>query len=163
MRPTKVMPPRKLFLALLFLIAALAVMAACGGGDDDDGGNTFDRGQLTDPQTVPTVTPWQQLPDPILLDPNNIQPLPPTDPNSQPAEPTASPEPGEPGVCGETYTVVAGDTTFGIADKCGVDAQAIIDANPDIDPASLSPGDVLILPEASAETDGPEATDEATG
>ena len=41
--------------------------------------------------------------------------------------------PGEPGVCGTTYTVEAGDTTFGIADKCGVDPQAIIDANPDID------------------------------
>lgn len=146
------MPPRKLFLMTLALVAALAVVAACGGGDDDDGGST-DHGQLTDPQTVPTVTPWQQLPEPIILDPNNIQPLPPTDPNSGGSETTTpTPVAGEPGVCGETYTVESGDTTFGIADKCGVDAQAIIDANPDIDAASLSPGDVLIMPAPSDES-----------
>lgn len=146
------MPPRKLFAVFAFLCVTLAVFAACGG-DDDDGGS-FEPGNLTDPQTVPTATPWQQPPEVLLLDPNNIQPLPPNAPNT--GEPDGgvaeeTPVPGEPGVCGETYTVIGGDTTFGIAAKCGVDPQAIIDLNPDIDPANLSVGQVLIMPEPAAE------------
>lgn len=143
------MPPRKLpALIWLVLLAALALAVACGGGggDDDNGGT----GQLSDPQNVPTVTPWQEPPEVILLDPDNIQPLPTDNPNPGV---TASPTPvaGEPGVCGATYTVISGDTTFGIADKCGVSPDEIKAANPDIDPGNLSVGQVLIMPEASGE------------
>jgi hypothetical protein len=148
-------PPRNLvqWTAALFLLAGLAIAAACGGGgDDDDSGST---GQLTNPENVPTATPWAQLPDPILLDPNNIQPLPPNQPNT--GGETPSPAPGEPGVCGQTYTVIAGDTMFGIAEKCGVDPQRLIDVNPDADPASLNIGDVLIVPALEPEeTEPPE-------
>lgn len=143
------MPPRKLpALIWLVLLAALALAVACGGGDDDD--DSGGTGQLSDPQNVPTVTLWQEPPEVILLDPDNIQPLPTDNPNPGTA---ASPTPvaGEPGVCGATYTVVSGDTTFGIADKCGVSADDIIAANPDIDPRSLSVGQVLVMPEASSE------------
>ena len=143
------MPPRKLpALIWLVLLAALAFAVACGGGDDDDAnGGT---GQLSDPQNVPTVTPWQEPPEVILLDPDNIQPLPTDNPNpGATASPTSAA--GEPGVCGSTYTVEAGDTTFGIAEKCGVNPDDIISANPDIDPRSLSVGQVLVMPEGSGE------------
>jgi hypothetical protein len=151
------MPPRRLTFVLASPLVLLAIFVACGG-DDDDGGQ-FEPGNLTDQQTVPTATPWQQPPEVVLLDPDNIQPLPPNAPNEDPGDDDdgeATPVPGEPGVCGETYTVISGDTTFGIADKCGVDAQAIIDLNPDIDPANLSVGQVLIMPEpAPDETEAP--------
>ena len=137
-------PPRWITLPLLLLVPALLALAACGG--DDDGGSTFEPGNLTDPDRVPTATPWTNAPDVVILDPDNINPLPPDNPN--PSEPTETPAAngGEPGVCGDTYTVVAGDTTFGIADKCGVSPDDIIALNPDIDPANLSIGQVLILP-----------------
>ena len=136
--------PRWITLALLLLVPALLALAACG--DDDDGGSTFEPGNLTDPESVPTATPWTDAPDVVILDPDNINPLPPDNPNA--IEPTEAPGPGggEPGICGDTYTVVAGDTTFGIADKCGVSADDIIALNPDIDAASLSIDQVLIMP-----------------
>jgi LysM repeat protein len=135
-------------ICLFAAIALAAVFVACGGDDDDNGGT----GQLSDPQNVPTATYWKQAPEIILLDPNNIQPLP-TDPANPGVSPSPSPEPGEPGVCGATYTVVAGDTTFGIAAKCGVSPQGILDANPEIgDGRSLSVGQVLKMPAASSQT-----------
>ena len=137
--------PRWITLALLLLVPALFALAACGD-DDGGGGTTFEPGNLTDPERVPTATPWTDAPDIVILDPDNINPLPPDNPN--PTEPTATTEPtgGEPGVCGDTYTVVAGDTTFDIAAKCGVSADDLIALNPDIDPASLSIGQVLNMP-----------------
>jgi hypothetical protein len=136
-------------------LAALAYALACGGGDDDGGGT----GQLSDPQNVPTATYWQDPPEVIMLDPDNIQPLPTDPPAGSPGggsgtEPTQPPAAGEPGVCGATYTVIPEDTTFGIAEKCGVSPDDIIAANPDIDPGSLTPGQVLIMPEGSGEAQG---------
>jgi len=136
--------PRFLVLAPFALLAALA---ACGGGDDDSGSLP---GQLTDPETVPTATPWDESPEVIVLDPENIQPLPPTQPDGGDGG-TATPAAGEPGTCGETYIVVAGDTTFGIAEKCGVSADDIATANPDIDIRSLSIGQEINLPPVSEE------------
>jgi LysM repeat protein len=161
------MPPRSLVvrIAALALVASLAIAAACGGGDDSNS-NTA-NGKLTDPENVPTATPWPSLPSVVIIDPNNIQPLPANQPNTGP---TDSPTPltgGEPGACGQTYTVVAGDTMFGIATKCGVDAQRLIDVNPNSDPSNLHIGEVLLLPEAlptdtsapaETETPTPEAT-----
>ena len=142
------MPPRYLGVqsAALVVLAVLALAAACGGGDDSD--NNASIGKLTDPQDVPTATPWQSPPPVVLLDPNNIVPLPPNQPNTG-ADETPTPVPGEPGVCGQTYTVIAEDTMFGIAEKCGVDPQRLIDINPNAEPASLHIGDVLLLPEAA--------------
>jgi LysM repeat protein len=143
------MPPRNLVLRFAFpvIIAGLALAAACGGGSDDNKNNS--TGKLTDPQTVPTASPWGAAPTVVLLDPNNIQPLPPNQPNQTGPSPT--PAPGEPGVCGQTYTVIAGDTMFGIADKCGVDPQRLADINPDADPSNLHIGEVLLVPEAASE------------
>ncbi len=138
------LPPRWITLALLLLVPALLALAACG--DDDDGGSTFEPGNLTDPERVPTATPWTDAPDVVILDPDNINPLPPDNPNQ--SEPTAAPEPsgGDPGVCGDTYTVEAGDMLVGIGEKCGVDWELIAELNPDVDPASLSIGQVLNMP-----------------
>ncbi len=142
-------PPRLIALAPLLLVPALLALAACGG--DDDGGGTFEPGNLTNSERVPTATPWTDTPELVILDPDNINPLPPDNPNQ--TEPTEAPEPngGEPGVCGDTYTVVSGDTTFDIADRCGVSADDIIALNPDIDPASLSIGQVLNMPSADSD------------
>ena len=142
--------PRLVVPIWLVALAALALAAACGGSDDST--NNVQHGALTDPQNVPTATPWQNLPDVVQLDPSNLATLPPQQPNQATPTPTAAP--GEPGVCGATYTVVSGDTTFGIADKCGVSVDDLINANPDADPRSLSVGQVLQMPAKPAGTGG---------
>lgn len=145
------MPPRKIpALIWLTILAALALAVACGGGGDDGNGGGA-PGQLSDPQSVPTATIWANPPEVIILDPDNIQPLPTDNPGGG-GEATPTPAAGEPGVCGDTYTVVAGDTTFGIAEKCGVSPDDIIAANPDIgDGRSLTVGQVLVMPAGSGE------------
>jgi hypothetical protein len=144
------MPPRKLTLLSLLVVLPLLALAACG--DDDDDGGTFQPGQLTDPEEAPTSTPWagDEAPEIVVLDPNNIQPLPPDNPGNPEPSATAAPEPGEPGVCGETYTVEAGDFLVTIGEKCGVDWEEIAALNPEVDPAALTPGDVLIMPPADS-------------
>jgi LysM repeat protein len=130
------------------LASVLLIVAACGGDDDDSGSVP---GQLTDPNTVPTATPWADAPEVIILDPENIQPLPPSQPEGGESGSSPTPAAGEPGDCGTTYVVVAGDTTFGIAEKCGVEVDAIEAANPDIDIRSLTIGQEINMPPASTE------------
>ncbi len=45
-----------------------------------------------------------------------------------------------------TYTVKPGDSPSSIAEKTGVDLQALLAANPDADPGALTVGDELKLP-----------------
>ncbi|HUF54625.1 MAG TPA: LysM domain-containing protein [Dehalococcoidia bacterium] len=146
------MPPRKLTLLrlLIFVPALLAAIAACGGDDDDD--TTFQPGRLTDPEEAPTSTPWagDKAPEVVVLDPNNISPLPPDNPGNPEPEPTVAPEPGEPGVCGETYTVEAGDLLVTIGEKCGVPWEEIAALNPEVDANALTVGEVLIMPAADS-------------
>jgi hypothetical protein len=150
---------------MLPAVAILLAIAACGGDDDDetDGGT----GQITDPRTVPTATPWDVAPDAIILDPDNLTPL-------SGGEGIGAPDDGDdddsgdggdggdgdgadggddgssgppPGECGnDTYTIAAGDTISGIAERCDLATQDILDANPGIDPAGLHIGDVINLP-----------------
>ncbi len=47
---------------------------------------------------------------------------------------------------GTTYTVQAGDTIWGIAERFGVPLQRLIDANPTINPNVLHVGDVIRIP-----------------
>jgi LysM repeat protein len=46
----------------------------------------------------------------------------------------------------KSYTVKSGDTFSGIADKQGVDVDALQAANPDVNPGAISPGQKLKLP-----------------
>lgn len=68
--------------------------------------------------------------------------------------PTATPRPS---ASGDTYTVVDGDTGFGIAEKCGVESPASwlneLEALNDIDAGNLNIGDVLILPAGTGDCD----------
>ncbi|MDO8617228.1 MAG: LysM domain-containing protein [Dehalococcoidia bacterium] len=142
--------PRPLlaFLCLALPAALLLALAACGGGGDSP---EFQSGRLTDPRKVPTVTPWQQPPEVKIVDPDSIVPI----SGGGTPLPSATTEPGEPGVCGETYKVVSGDTMFGIADKCGVDPHDLIDANPDVNAGSLSVGQVIKVPAAASPAPSP--------
>jgi hypothetical protein len=167
------MTPRRLALISLPIAALLAAVAACGG-DDDGGSSNGGTGRLTDPENVATATPWPSAPSPIILDPDNLTPISggegiggngdgDGDGNGDGdgdgdgnGDGDGEPSP-VPGVCGgDTYTIEQDDTIFGIAEKCGLDPQDILDANPGIDPAGLNIGDVINLPAASSEesTDG---------
>ncbi len=134
------MTPRTLVpVAALSLLLVLGVLWGCGGGDQQ----APQRGQLTDPRSVPTASPWAQPPDVIILEPGAITPLAGTAP--QPTGGTQATT--APGQCGETYTIVAGDSPSLIAEKCGVGLQALLDANPGIQPTNLHIGDLLNIPQ----------------
>lgn len=67
---------------------------------------------------------------------------------TQPADATPTPQGGakkqkrkQP----KTYTVKAGDTPSGIAEKVGVPLETILELNPDLDPQALTPGTKLKL------------------
>lgn len=141
------MTPRTTLLALTVTILASLAVAGCGGGDDDQ---EAAPGNLTNPRQVPTAT-INPSPAPIIvIDPNAIQPLPPVGPApsiTTPAASGAAADTPAPGSCGSTYTVAAGDSPSSIAEKCGTTTQAILDANPGLDPRALRVGQVINLPQ----------------
>ena len=47
----------------------------------------------------------------------------------------------------KTYTVKAGDTPSGIAEKTGVSLDTLQELNPDLDPSTLAPGQRIKLSE----------------
>jgi murein DD-endopeptidase MepM/ murein hydrolase activator NlpD len=51
-----------------------------------------------------------------------------------------------PAVDGLVYTIQQDDTLWGIANDVGVDETKILQANPDLDPANIHPGQVVLLP-----------------
>ncbi len=61
---------------------------------------------------------------------------------------TAVPPAGVP--CPNPYTVQQGDWLYKIARTCGVAVQALISANPGINPNALKPGQLLNMPTAGA-------------
>jgi len=65
------MTTRGLIAPLLALALALLLATACGGGD----GGERPAGRLTDPRSVPTATPWAELPEPIILEPGALTPI----------------------------------------------------------------------------------------
>lgn len=54
--------------------------------------------------------------------------------------------PHTPEVCTMTHTVVAGDTLYLIAKKHGIRLDALMNANPDMDPYNLMIGTKLCIP-----------------
>ncbi len=116
---------RTLALLLLVFTAFALIAVACGGEGDF----------LLEDEPEVTGTPpfFQRTPQP---------------------SPTPSPTPGPTaaaGVCGETYTVQAGDSPFSIAEKCGVDLNDLLELNGIDDPRSLRVGQELKLPPQSTE------------
>jgi hypothetical protein len=138
------MTPRSTILFSVLIVLASAALAACGGGGDNK--EEFRPGDLTNPRDVPTVTPWPSPPEIRVIDPNAIQPLPSTGPPIGSGD-GASPSPSAAaGQCPAQYTVVSGDSPSVIADRCGVTTQAILDANPGLDPRAMFPGQVINIP-----------------
>ncbi|MBI5284355.1 MAG: LysM peptidoglycan-binding domain-containing protein [Chloroflexi bacterium] len=65
------------------------------------------------------------------------------------APPTSTPPPAAtntPASLGQTYTVVEGDIPVTIAEKFGITVEALMAANPGVDPTALYIGQVLIIP-----------------
>jgi len=107
-------------LALLLLaFSALALIAIACSNEDDF---------LLDDEPDATGTPpfFERSPEP-----------------SPTPTPTAAAAAGE---CGETYTVEAGDSPSGIAEKCGVDVNDLMELNDIDDPRSLRVGQELKMP-----------------
>lgn len=109
------------------------VLSACVG-PSPTGSPMPDVGNSTPPPSpsvtpLPTVTP---TPSPL---PSPTATLPPP--------PTPTPL---------TYTVVAGDTLIGIATRFGVTLDALLAANPGIDPQFLPVGATLIVPAPTDDT-----------
>ncbi len=134
------MTPRFVFPLAVLSLAMLALLSACGG---NGGGTAAPRGQLTDPRSVPTATPWTQPPDVTFL-PEALTPA----AGGEEGPGSGGETGGEvtPVECGDSYTVQSGDFPGRIAEKCGVAVQDLLDANPGIDPSNLHIGDVLKIP-----------------
>jgi LysM repeat protein len=62
-----------------------------------------------------------------------------------PATPTPAPT-NTPSSIGQTYTVQEGDIPVTIAQKFGITVQALLAANPRLDPTHMHIGDVIIIP-----------------
>lgn len=103
--------------------------------------------QLFATQTpTPTFTSTPVIPTATLYVPSETPTLTPSPTRSEPL----------------TYTVVAGDTLFGIADTYGVDVQVLIAYN-NLPSPDLSVGQQIIIPPPGLELDIPTATPIPTG
>lgn len=110
-----------MFRLLLALLLTAALLPACGGDGDENVASDTESPSGT-ASAVRTSSPG-------------------TTGTAAPS-PTVPPE-------GLVYTVVAGDTLSGIADRYGVAVEAIIAANGITDPASLQIGQELTIPGSS--------------
>jgi hypothetical protein len=149
MRAT-LMTARTLLLPLSALALGLLLVAACGG----DGDGEPLPGNLTDPSSVPTATPWTNPPEPIILGPDILTPIIQEDggidEDGDTDEDGATDEDGDqvtPGDCGDTYTVQSGDVPYSIAQECGVDVTDLLELNDIDDPKTLHVGQELKIPQ----------------
>ncbi len=129
------------FLLAALVLAAIALAVACGG--EESRGPSGSQG-LTDPETVPSTTPWATPPAVVYVEEGSI--------------PSGPSGPG-----GGTYTVEAGDTASDIAAAFGITVEALAEANGMTveEIASLSIGQELIIPSEEPEGEAPEATPSA--
>ena len=112
-------------------LLAVGLLGACTGGSDDDA--TLAATSVTEATPAPTATPMTRVPDPILV--------------------TGA---GVPGGGGGTateeaveYVVESGDTIGGIAERFGVDADVIREAN-GLEDDFINVGQTLIIPRGNS-------------
>ena len=136
------MTARTLLLTLSALALGLLLVAACGGGGDESPA----PGNLTDPGSVPTATPWTNPPEAIILDPDILTPII-QDEGETDGDEDQNGNQVTPGECGDTYTVKSGDVPSAIAVTCGVDVKDLLELNGIDDPTSLHVGQELKIPQ----------------
>ncbi|MDE3095414.1 MAG: LysM peptidoglycan-binding domain-containing protein [Chloroflexota bacterium] len=69
---------------------------------------------------------------------------------------TPTPAPARtPSSLGQTYTVQAGDIPVNIAKKFGITVEALLAANPGLNPTNMHVGDVIVIPPAPAASPTP--------
>jgi LysM repeat protein len=95
-----------------------------------------------DPAPEPTAAPTEPPPadTPVPAEPDTPTPA---------AAPTEPPPPGPtntPSPLGQTYVVQSGDIPVSIAQRFGITVEALLAANPGIDPNGLQVGQVLVIP-----------------
>lgn len=152
-----------------FAVAPI-VLVACGSGRNYDNppevapitSNSSSSTTVTSPTTtvfVPTTAPTTLA---ALTVPPTAPPPPPPPPTAPPTpQPTEATVPTSPVVTtGEVYTVVGGDTLFGISRKLGVDLEPLLGANGLNQNSLITPGQTLQIPEGgSAPAPNAPATD----
>ena len=136
------MTARTLLLPLSALALGLLLVAACGG----DGDGSRPPGNLTDPGSVPTATPWTNPPEPIILDSDILTPTI-QDEGETDGDGDQNGDQVTPGDCGDMYIVQSGDVPSAIAETCGVDVTDLLELNGIDDPTSLHVGQELKIPQ----------------
>ncbi|MEX0786120.1 MAG: LysM peptidoglycan-binding domain-containing protein [Dehalococcoidia bacterium] len=114
-------------LILLSTVATLAVACGSGGGAGP-----------VDVTNVPTATPPEQLPDPLIVNQSDAPP----------------------GGNDTTYIVASGDSPGSIADQFGISVDDLMAANGITDPQSLQVGVELTIPGATSPPDSDVLGDE---
>ena len=105
--------------------------------------------EAPDAPPLPTATTGEPKPPPVTRDTKPVEDIVPLIP-----EPSEGPE--VPVAAGEIeYVVAKGDNFTTIASKHGVSVQAIIKANPAVDPNRMQIGQVLIIPAKAPEPTEP--------
>ena len=145
-------------------------LVACGSGRNYDnppevapitaGSSTSTSQQSTSTVFVPSTAPTTL--GPVTAPPT--APPPPAPPPTAPPPPTPPPTPAPTqapvDTTGETYTVVGGDTLFGISRTLGVSLQDLLGANGMNQSSVIQPGDQLQVPVGgSVSATSPPATD----
>jgi LysM repeat protein len=111
-----------------------------------------------EPEPLPEPEPTNLFSDPVLEPPTGfdappaVSNPPPMETQFQPEPPPFEPTPApvQPLYSNQEYTIVAGDTFSGIADKFpGVTARQIMDANPTVQPTRLRIGQKIQIPPPS--------------
>ena len=113
---------------------AVALSGAGGGGETD---------QVTATATLPPVDGQVATPQPEVLPSATVAP--------PPAGATATAVPPAGVACPNPYTVQQGDWLYKISRTCGVSVNALIAANPGINPNALKPGQLLNMPAQGAD------------
>lgn len=125
-------------------LATLVLLAACGGDDDASSASSSTTTSVTTFATLATVAD------------TTLPATEPSSPTTDPSSPTSEPESAT-----STYTIVAGDSLFAIADREGITLDALVAANGWTDGIDhlILPGDEILIPSPSAvTTDGTTTT-----